>query len=112
MANKIQKLTQQINDALYLWESITLKDLVDFYPVTGLAEIYTYLKIAYDSPVHDVTCAEDTLTIDGNRPATKQKITMPMVTFYRQEAKTTNSPKQSPFSKLLQFKIENITVAA
>jgi hypothetical protein len=81
-----QKLTQQIDRALYLWESITLKELSEFYPISGLAEIYTYLKIAYDRPNHKVSLGKETFTIEGDNPAKNRKVTMPIVTFFRQDA--------------------------
>jgi len=74
-----EKLTQQIDNALYLWESITLKELVDFYPLTGLAELYTYLKIACDSPNHTVTFGEELLIINE-----ELRVTMLPITFRRQ----------------------------
>ena len=116
MIDLTQKLNEKIESALYLWESITLKDLIDFYPVTGLAEIYTYLKIAYDHPRHHITLDQETLIVKGNRPDTEYRITMPIVTFYRQEVlRVVPSQRlscQLDFSEISQLQVETIALVA
>ncbi len=116
MSSLTQKLNEKIESALYLWESITLKDLIDFYPVTGLAEIYTYLKIAYDHPTHNITIDQETLVVKGNRPDTEYKITMPIVTFYRQGilriVPSQRLSCQLDFSEISQLQVKTMALAA
>jgi hypothetical protein len=83
-----QHLTQHIDTALSLWESITLKKLVEFYPITELAEIYAYLKIAYDHPRHNVTFREEIFIIKADDRAIERRVIMPTIIFHRQAALT------------------------
>lgn len=112
-----QKLTQQIDCALYLWESITLKELSEFYPISGLAEIYTYLKIAYDCPNHQVSLGKEVFTIKGDSPAKDRRVTMPIVTFSRQDALSDVSSEKLSFAVALSMvtqplQIETVSLAS
>ena len=95
MANLIQELTQNIDSALYLWESITLKELIDFYPIEKMAEVYTYLQIANDSPAHEISSEKETIVIKGNSPDQECQVTMRKTTFHRQETSVVRPAKKS-----------------
>jgi len=111
MANLTQKLTQQIESALYLWESITLKELVDFYPIEKIAEVYTYIQIACHNYAHEVDVAEETIVIKGKSPEQDCLVTMQNIIFHRQDAVSFGSAKaskrQADFSSVSRFRIEH-----
>lgn len=116
MANLTQELTQNIDSALYLWEAITLKELIEFYPIEKIAEVYTYLQIACNSPVHQIEMEEETIVIQGNTPNKKSAITMQKITFHRQEANVTSLPRKSEqqvdFANVSKLKIRHINLVA
>jgi hypothetical protein len=91
-------LNHQIASALYVWESITLKQLADIFPVERLTEIYLYLKIAHEDPRHKITSGEEIILIQGDDPATDRKVTMPIVTFYREVDSSVPPESTSKFS--------------
>lgn len=97
-------LIQQIASALYLWKSITLKELVDIYPVTRLTEIYLYLKIAYDDPRHEIISDEEIVLIPAEDSTSDRQVIMPKIIFHRQKSSST-PPNLScivDFSKIIQ----------
>lgn len=116
MANLNQELTQNIDSALYLWEAITLKELIEFYPIEKLAEVYTYLQIACNSSSHEVGIEEETIVIQGNSPEKKCEIIMQKITFHRQQANRANTPskvaRQTEFANVSRLKIRYIRAVA
>jgi len=87
-------LIQHIASTLYQCESITLKELVDIFPVKRLTEIYLYLKIACVDPRHKITNREEIILIQGDNLVSARQITMPIVTFYA-EVDLSFPPKSS-----------------
>lgn len=116
MANLTRELTQNIDSALYLWEAITLKELIEFYPIEKTAEVYTYLLIACNSPVHEIQMEEETIVIPGNAPNTRSEITMQKITFHRQAANANSLPQKSEqqidFANVSKLKIRHINLVA
>ena len=116
MASLTQELMQNIDSALYLWEAITLKELIDFYPLEKMAEVYTYLQIACNSPAHEIGIEEETIVIQGNDSEQKCEITMQKVVFHRQQANlihpSRNLEPHIDFSKISKLKIRHISLVA
>lgn len=116
MANLTQELIQNIDSALYLWEAITLKELIEFYPIEKMAEVYTYLQIACNSPAHEIGMEEETIVIQGNSSEQKCEITMQKVVFHRQESNLAHFSRKSgshiDFSNVSKLKIRHISSVA
>ena len=116
MANLTQQLTQNIDSALYLWEAITLKELIEFYPVEKMAEVYTYLQIACNSPAHEIGLEEETIAIKDHSSKQISEVTMPKITFHRQEANLAHISRKSgqhvDFSNVSKFKVRHISLVA
>jgi hypothetical protein len=106
-------LNQQIASALYLWESITLKELVDIFPVSRLTEIYLYLKIAYDDPRHEITDQEEIVLIEAEGLISDRQVTMPKIIFHRQKNSSIppNLSCSVDFSKIVQkLQVERVNL--
>ncbi len=116
MANLTQELIQNIDSALYLWEAITLKELIEFYPIEKMAEVYTYLQIACNSPAHEIGLEEETIVIKDNGSEQLFEVTMQKITFYRPEANLASIAKKSgqhiEFSNVSKLKIRQISLVA
>lgn len=116
MANLTQELIQNIDSALYLWEAITLKDLIEFYPIEKMAEVYTYLQIACNSPAHEIELEEETIVIKDNGSAQVAEVTMQKVTFYRQEANLAHTSRKSEqhidFSNVSKLRVRHVSLVA
>ncbi len=116
MANLTRSLIQNIDSALYLWEAITLKELIEFYPIEKIAEVYTYLLIACNSPVHEVQLEEETIVIQGNAPNIRSEITMQRIVFHRQAVNVNSLPRKSEpqidFANVSKLKIRHINLVA
>jgi hypothetical protein len=116
MANLTQELIQNIDSALYLWEAITLKELIEFYPIEKMAEVYTYLQIACHSPAHEIEMEEETIVIKDNGSEQISEVTMQKITFYRQEVKLAHPSRKSgqhiDFSNVSKLKIRHVSLVA
>jgi len=106
-------LNQQIASALYIWESITLKQLVDIFPVTRLTEIYLYLKIAYNDPRHEIISDEEIILIQAVGSISDRQVIMPKIIFHRQKNSSIppNLSCSVDFSKIVQkLKVERVNL--
>lgn len=116
MANLTQELIQNIDSALFLWEAITLKELIEFYPIAKMAEVYTYLQIACNSPTHEIEMEEETIVIKGNSLEQISEVTMQKITFRRQEDDLIDaSPKfwqRTNFSNVSKLRVRHFCLIA
>ncbi|MGA9380651.1 MAG: DUF3375 domain-containing protein [Phormidium sp.] len=78
-------LAQRIDQTLQHCSTITLRDLIQLYPVTqGLPEIVAYLAIATESERHSIECSRiDYITIPSLQPEKQLKLTLPRIIFRR-----------------------------
>ncbi len=116
MANLTQELIQNIDSALYLWEAITLKELIEFYPIEKMAEVYTYLQIACNSPSHEIEMEEETIVIKDHGSEQIAEVTMQKVIFHRQEANLACASRKSEqhidFSNVSKLRVRHISLVA
>lgn len=116
MANLTQELIQNIDSALYLWEAITLKELIEFYPIEKMAEVYTYLQIACNSPAHEIGLEEETIVIKDHGLEQLSEVTMQKIIFHRQESTLANASRKLEqhidFSNVSKLRVRHISLVA